>query len=57
MAYWVAVGYYQMATFGAHPLSSLLWMGGLVVALAAVLVGLKLAAPDARSKRSELKSQ
>ena len=57
MAYWVAVGYYQMATFGAHPLSSLLWIGGLAVALAAVLVGLKLSAPDARSKRSELKSQ
>ena len=56
MAYWVAVGYYQMATFGAHPLSSLLWMSGLVVVLAAVLLGLKLSSPDARTKRSELKS-
>ncbi len=55
MAYWVAVAYYQTVTFAAHPLSSLLWIGGLAVVLAAVLFGLKLVAPEAKQKRSALR--
>lgn len=55
LAYGVAVAYYQMATFGAHPFSSLLWIGGSAVVLAAVILGLKLAAPAARQNRSALK--
>ena len=55
LAYGVAVAYYQMATFATHPLSSLLWTGGLAVVLAAVILGLKLAAPEVRRNRSAIK--
>ncbi len=55
LAYGVAVAYYQMATFAAHPFSSLLWVGGLAVVLSAVILGLKLAAPEVRQNRAALK--
>ena len=56
LAYWVAVGYYQVATFASHPLQSLMWVGGLAIVLGAALLGLKLAAPSAKEKRAMLKS-
>ncbi|AOV16304.1 ferrous iron transport protein B [Acidihalobacter aeolianus] len=40
-AYGLAVGYYQLATFDAHPVASLSWLGGLLLALAIVVVGLR----------------
>lgn len=40
-AYGLAVGYYQLATFDVHPLASLSWLGGLLLALAVVVVGLR----------------
>ena len=48
MAYWVAVGYYQVATFSEHPFSSLVWIGVLTGALLVTFVGLKLASPGKR---------
>ncbi len=57
MAYWVSVAYYQMATFAVHPLSSGLWLSGLGMVLAAVLLGLKLASPEARRQRAAIKGQ
>ncbi|MEG3616850.1 ferrous iron transport protein B [Magnetovibrio sp. PR-2] len=37
MAYGVAVGYYQLATFGRHPWPSTLWLSALTVAFALVI--------------------
>lgn len=56
MAYWVSVAYYQTATFAEHPTSSLFWLLGLTVTLAGVLMGLKLASPKARQRRSDTQS-
>ncbi|MBV8882802.1 MAG: Fe(2+) transporter permease subunit FeoB [Chroococcidiopsidaceae cyanobacterium CP_BM_RX_35] len=56
MAYWVAVGYYQMATFAQHPISSLAWLVVLAGVLAATLFGLKLASPDIRRRRASVKA-
>lgn len=43
LAYWVAVLYYQTATFAQHPASSIAWIIGLAAALAITLLGLKIA--------------
>ncbi|AOU97164.1 ferrous iron transport protein B [Acidihalobacter yilgarnensis] len=40
-AYGLAVLYYQMATFGEHPASALLWLVGVLATLASVVVGLR----------------
>jgi ferrous iron transport protein B len=37
LAWFAAVGFYQAATWAAHPLSSGLWIGGLVLAMAAIV--------------------
>ena len=55
MAYWVSVAYYQTVTFAAHPLSSALWISGLLITLATVLISFRLAGPEARQKRDALK--
>lgn len=56
MAYWVAVCYYQIATFAQSPLSSLAWLVLLIGVLAATLFGLKLASPDIRRRRANVKA-
>ncbi len=56
VAYFTAVGYYQIATFLEHPASSIAWIGGLAVTMAAVLLGLKIAGSK-RFKRREAMSQ
>jgi ferrous iron transport protein B len=38
LAYFVSVTFYQTATFMRHPLSSSLWIGGLIVLMAAFIV-------------------
>jgi ferrous iron transport protein B len=43
VAYVTSVGFYQTATFAAHPAVSLSWIGGLLGLLAAALLGLHLA--------------
>lgn len=56
VAYFTAVEYYQIATFLEHPASSIAWIGGLAVTMAAVLLGLKIAGSK-RFKRREAMSQ
>ena len=41
VAYYVASVFYQAATFGRHPLSSVLWIGGLTAAAMAVVAALR----------------
>ncbi|MEB3829192.1 Fe(2+) transporter permease subunit FeoB [Phormidium sp. CCY1219] len=53
LAYWVAVMYYQVATLPAHPVSSLLWIGGLLLVLGATFIGLKMARPVPQAKRQQ----
>jgi ferrous iron transport protein B len=43
LAYWVAVLYYQLATFAQHPSSSIAWVVGLALAMAITIFGLKMA--------------
>ncbi len=43
LAYWVAVLYYQVATFTQHPRSSIAWVLGLVLAMAMTIFALKIA--------------
>ncbi|NCA90461.1 MAG: ferrous iron transporter B, partial [Gammaproteobacteria bacterium] len=41
MGYGVATLYYQLATFGQHPLQSTAWTLGILLTLGLVLVGMK----------------
>lgn len=41
-AYCVAVGFYQLATIARHPLSSLLWVSGVLTALYLAVMGVRL---------------
>ncbi|WP_317615949.1 nucleoside recognition domain-containing protein, partial [Nostoc sp. 'Peltigera membranacea cyanobiont' 213] len=43
LAYWVAVLYYQLATFTQHPSSSIAWVVGLALAMGMAIFGLKMA--------------
>lgn len=43
LAYWVAVLYYQLATFAQHPSSSIAWVMALALAMAVTIFGLKMA--------------
>jgi ferrous iron transport protein B len=52
LAYIMSVSYYQIATAAQHPLSSLLWVGGMGLVLASVLVGLKLSGSKRRATLS-----
>jgi ferrous iron transport protein B len=56
LAYFTAVEYYQIATFVEHPASSIAWIGGLAVTMAAAIFGLKIAGSK-RHKRREVMSQ
>ncbi|WP_293355681.1 MULTISPECIES: Fe(2+) transporter permease subunit FeoB [unclassified Microcoleus] len=56
LAYFTAVEYYQIATFVEHPASSIAWIGGLAVTMAAAILGLKIAGSK-RHKRREAMSQ
>lgn len=42
VAYGVAVGFYQLATFGQHPLASFLWVVGIAGVFAAIITGMRL---------------
>jgi ferrous iron transport protein B len=42
LGYGTAVLFYQAATFGAHPVSSALWVGGLITAFATFVIVLRL---------------
>ncbi|MFS8117384.1 MAG: Fe(2+) transporter permease subunit FeoB [Microcoleus sp.] len=52
VAYFTAVGYYQIATFSEHPDSSLICIIRLIIAMGLTLVALKLAG-EKRAKRRE----
>ncbi len=52
VGYWVAVFYYQVATYAEHPESSVIWVVRLVIAMALTLAGLKMAG-GIRPKRRE----
>jgi ferrous iron transport protein B len=54
LAYWVAVLYYQLATFTQHPSSSIAWVVGLALAMAVTIFGLKMAGT---TRRQEVISQ
>ncbi|MEB3883248.1 Fe(2+) transporter permease subunit FeoB [Lyngbya sp. CCY1209] len=41
LAYWVAVMFYQVATFPRHPVASALWIGVLGVVMAGVILAMK----------------
>ncbi len=41
LAYWVAVFYYQIATFSQHPATAIAWLVVLAFALLSTLIGLK----------------
>jgi ferrous iron transport protein B len=43
LAYWVAVLYYQVATFAQHPNSSLAWVVALALTMTVTIFGLKMA--------------
>jgi ferrous iron transport protein B len=43
LAYWVAVFYYQTATFAQHPVATIAWIIGLAIVMAITLLGLKMA--------------
>ena len=49
LAYVMAVSYYQIATAPQHVLSSLLWVAGMGLVLASVLVGLKISGAKRRA--------
>ncbi len=51
LAYWVAVFYYQTATFAQHPASSIAWIVGLTAAMSCTLLGLKIAQQTNRNRR------
>lgn len=53
VAYFTAVGYYQIATFSEHPDSSLICIVRLIIAMGLTLAGLKLAGGK-RAKRREV---
>ena len=42
VAYGSAVIFYQAATFAIHPMSSLLWTGGILLGVALVIGGIRL---------------
>lgn len=50
LAYWVAVFYYQAATFSQHPYSSIAWIVGLAIAMTVTIFGLKMAVPTRRRR-------
>ncbi|URR35742.1 Fe(2+) transporter permease subunit FeoB [Thermosynechococcus sp. HN-54] len=41
LAYWVATAYYQLMTFAAHPMFSLVWLLGLGAVMGVVIMALK----------------
>ncbi|OKH24295.1 Fe(2+) transporter permease subunit FeoB [Chroogloeocystis siderophila] len=45
LAYWMAVMFYQIATFTRHPGTSIAWIIGLAIAMAIALASLKLVRP------------
>ncbi|MCC2113459.1 MAG: ferrous iron transporter B, partial [Hyphomicrobiales bacterium] len=51
VAYFGATLFYQLATFAAHPTTSVLWIGGMTAAMAAAIVGLR------RAGRGEARPQ
>ncbi len=56
LAYWVAVFYYQTATFAQHPTTSIAWIVGLAIAMAITLLGLKMARQSRRHKPEIMRS-
>ncbi len=50
LAYWVAVMFYQTATFARHPLASTLWIGFLTVAMVGVILTMKMIRPVVRGR-------
>lgn len=44
VAYGAAVGFYQLATFTSHPLTSALWVTGIVAAFSLVVLGMRMQA-------------
>ncbi|EKD53754.1 MAG: hypothetical protein ACD_60C00157G0008 [uncultured bacterium] len=42
IAYGVSVGFYQLATYAKHPLSSFYWVAGIVMALCLTITGVKI---------------
>jgi ferrous iron transport protein B len=51
LAYWVAVFYYQTATFAQHPGSSVAWIFGLAITMTITLLGMKMAQQSRLVKR------
>lgn len=50
IAYGTAVGFYQAATFTAHPLSSSLWLIGITISFFATVIGMRIYANKAPAK-------
>lgn len=56
IAYFTAVGYYQIATFSEHPDSSLVCIIRLIIAMSLTLVGLKMAGAKRPKRREAISS-
>lgn len=56
IAYFTAVGYYQLATFSEHPDSSLVCIVRLIIAMSLTLVGLKMAGAKRPKRREAISS-
>ncbi|MFM9266742.1 Fe(2+) transporter permease subunit FeoB [Tychonema sp. BBK16] len=56
VGYWVAVFYYQVATYAEHPESSVIWVVRLVIAMALTLAGLKMAGGIRPKRRAAISS-
>ncbi|MFB8796811.1 MAG: Fe(2+) transporter permease subunit FeoB [Microcoleus sp.] len=56
IAYFTAVGYYQIATFSEHPDSSLVCIVRLIIAMSLTLVGLKMAGAKRPKRREAISS-
>lgn len=56
VGYWVAVFYYQVATYAEHPESSVIWVVRLVIAMALTLAGLKIAGGMRPKRRAAISS-
>lgn len=50
VAYGVAVGFYQIATYARHPLTSFLWVAGIIVVFAGVVITMRMLSEDSTKK-------
>lgn len=56
LGYWIAVLYYQVATYAEHPESSVIWVVRLVIAMALTLAGLKMIGAIRPKRRAAISS-